>query len=364
MNFRKIKKLFNQPKQFFRDAKKNKREEFSVLGQKNLYCYHFSDWKKSFLKTWFPHNNLIFLPFCLTQKNFNENYSELILENFGDGFLLWGMNAPDFLLQFLKKNNIPYFFVEDGFLRSKELGAKHTPPASLVFDSETLYYNCREASTLEIILQTYDFKNDHELLMRSDKLRELLLITGVSKYNPDSAVSVDELYGIKVKKRILVLGQVQDDASIKYGCYKKYNSNYLLELAIAENPGAQIIYKPHPDVLNGLRKGAVGKYKEVLVLNEEVPLSESFKTIDHVYTITSLSGFEALLRGIKVTTLGCPFYSGWGLTDDRQINKRRTRKLGLSELLAGAYILYPRYHHPYTKEDTTPEKIISFLASC
>ena len=32
--------------------------------------------------------------------------------------------------------------------------------------------------------------------------------------------------------------------------------------------------------------------------------------------MTSLMGFEALLRGIPVTTLGTPFYAGWGLTTD------------------------------------------------
>ena len=33
-------------------------------------------------------------------------------------------------------------------------------------------------------------------------------------------------------------------------------------------------------------------------------------------TMTSLAGFEALLRGKPVTTHGQPFYAGWGLTED------------------------------------------------
>jgi capsule polysaccharide export protein KpsC/LpsZ len=79
-----------------------------------------------------------------------------------------------------------------------------------------------------------------------------------------------------------------------------------------------------------------------------LPLAQSFETIDHVYTLTSLSGLEALLRGIKVTTLGRPFYAGFGLTDDRLARFREQRKLTLEELVAGAYLIYPKYFDPTT----------------
>ena len=36
--------------------------------------------------------------------------------------------------------------------------------------------------------------------------------------------------------------------------------------------------------------------------------------VDEVHTLTSLTGFEALLRGIEVHAYGGPFYAGWGLT--------------------------------------------------
>lgn len=97
------------------------------------------------------------------------------------------------------------------------------------------------------------------------------------------------------------------------------------------------------------------------ILEENISLSESFRTIDHVYTITSLSGFEALLRGLKVTTLGCPFYSGWGLTDDRQPTNRRKRKLTIEQLFAGAYVLYPKYFDPVAKEYIDIEQAIELL---
>ena len=63
--------------------------------------------------------------------------------------------------------------------------------------------------------------------------------------------------------------------------------------------------------------------------------------------LTSLGGFEALLRGISVTTYGLPFYAGWGLTDDKLNNhkwaKRRTRKLTIEELTFITLVEYPLY---------------------
>jgi capsular polysaccharide export protein len=62
--------------------------------------------------------------------------------------------------------------------------------------------------------------------------------------------------------------------------------------------------------------------------------------------MTSLVGFEALIRGKKVITYGMPFYAGWGLTIDRQKCERRTRRCTLDELVATSFILYPLYLHP------------------
>ena len=91
-------------------------------------------------------------------------------------------------------------------------------------------------------------------------------------------------------------------------------------------------------------------------------MSQAFETIDHVYTITSLAGFEALLRGLKVTTYGCPFYAGWGLTDDRQPNERRGRHLSIEALFAGAYLLYPRYFDPQSGKSLSFEETVDGIS--
>ena len=67
--------------------------------------------------------------------------------------------------------------------------------------------------------------------------------------------------------------------------------------------------------------------------------------------MTSLTGFEALLRGIPVTTIGAPFYAGWGLT--RDLGSVPARRLAgprpsLEALVHATLISYPRYRDPVT----------------
>jgi capsular polysaccharide export protein len=83
--------------------------------------------------------------------------------------------------------------------------------------------------------------------------------------------------------------------------------------------------------------------------------------IDELHTLTSLSGFEALLRLVPVTVYGRPFYAGWGLTRDVAMPPRG-RTLALDELAAGALILYPRYLDPVTRQPCGPETIVARLA--
>src|SRR5205814_8724387 len=79
--------------------------------------------------------------------------------------------------------------------------------------------------------------------------------------------------------------------------------------------------------------------------------------VDELHTMTSLAGFEALLRGRRVVVYGRPFYAGWGLTVDR-LPQDRGRRLSLDELVAGVLILYPRYLDPLTRLPCGPEIII------
>jgi capsular polysaccharide export protein len=95
-----------------------------------------------------------------------------------------------------------------------------------------------------------------------------------------------------------------------------------------------------------------------------VPIGGLYRQVQEVHTIGSLSGFEALLRGLRVVTWGRPFYAGWGLTEDRDppadppppcagAVRRRWRPgwgvpLELDGLVAAALVLYPRSIDPVT----------------
>ncbi|AJD42387.1 capsule polysaccharide biosynthesis/export KpsC-like protein [Rhizobium gallicum bv. gallicum R602sp] len=313
---------------------------------------------------WFPDKEIIFAPTGLWPIEFDINWKWRILSDRRAEVMAWQYKGLPQLKNFCASNNIPFHYVEDGFIRSVSLGALQIPPMSLAFDRQDMYFNANGPTDLEAILSTFDFDGNADLMRRAQALIEQLLSAGLSKYNSSADAQIEEIYGPKTRKRILVIGQVERDASIAYGSREKHSNNDLVRLAYRENPGAQIIYKPHPEVLQGTAE-AMSDPNSVrgicTVLEQDISLASSFRTIDHVYTITSLAGFEALLRGLKVTTLGCPFYSGWGLTDDRQPTDRRKRKLTVEQLFAGAYVLYPKYFDPVAKEYIDIERAIELL---
>ena len=325
------------------------------------FAFHITHWKRPLLTLWFPERRFIFVPINPSEKSLLRKWLPEINGTQNAEVLVWGMNLPVLIEHISTK---PIRYIEDGFVRSIGLGSMHTPPLSLNIDTQTPYFNAQKASDLESILATYDFNGDSQLIARAKALMGTLLDSGLSKYNHSQVVDIAAIYGPKTKRRILVIGQVEDDASIKFGCASTLNNNDLVRIARQEHPDAQIIYKPHPDVLHK-RRAALSNPDDVCsictVLKLDIPLSQAFHEIDHVYTITSQSGFEALMRGIKVTTLGCPFYSGWGLTDDRQKNFRRVRKLTLEQIFAAAYILYPKYFSYLEKRIITPEDAIKLL---
>jgi capsular polysaccharide export protein len=91
----------------------------------------------------------------------------------------------------------------------------------------------------------------------------------------------------------------------------------------------------------------------------DVPMGRLLEAVDEVHVLTSLAGFDALIRGKPVTTHGCPFYAGWGLTRDFcEPIARRGRLLKLDELVAAALILYPVYVSRVSKAYTTPERAL------
>ena len=74
-----------------------------------------------------------------------------------------------------------------------------------------------------------------------------------------------------------------------------------------------------------------------------------------------------MIRGLSVTTYGFPFYSGWGLTEDKLNNhiwaKRRTRQLTIDELTFICLVKYPFYSSVKFNCPTEIEKIFDEIIS-
>jgi len=254
--------------------------------------------------------------------------------------------------------------IEDGFLRSVGLGSNRVGGASLVLDAEGIYFDPRTPSRLERLLQYRSF--DAGLLARAAALRQLLVREGLTKYNLGSgeafAIGGD---GADGRRRLLVAGQVEGDASVRCGAPGVCSNLQLLQQVRAAHPEAWIVYKPHPDTEAATRRGriALGQARQYAdQVAQAVPAAALFGQVDEVHTMTSLLGFEALLRGLPVTTWGQPFYAGWGLTRDLLPPPRRTRRLSLDALIAGALILYPLYLDPLSGQPCEAEDLARQLA--
>jgi len=271
---------------------------------------------------------------------------------------VWTSRAPTDLASRAATAGVPLARIEDGFIRSSGLGAQCHPPASIVLDRRGAHFDPGQASDLEILLAHGDF--DTALLERAQRLADQIVALGVTKYNlPGTSVSVP-----KGRRTVLVAGQVEDDLSVRLGGAGVAGNLDLLRRARTLEPDAVILYRPHPDVEAGHRQGfapdeAVLRHADQVVRRQALP--SLLAAVDAVHVLTSLTGFEALLRGREVVTHGQPFYAGWGLTRDLVPLPRRDRRLSLLELVAGALILYPRYIDPGSGAPCTPEALVACL---
>jgi capsular polysaccharide export protein len=282
-----------------------------------------------------------------------------IAQSSGTGIAVWASRAPADLTRRAAEAGIPLTWVEDGFVRSAGLGADFIPPASISLDRRTPYYDPAQPSDLERILETIEL--DAAATARTRRLIDALVARKITKY----AGSDSEHHGFPAGHTILVPGQVEDDRSVLLGSAGVRGNLDLLQRVRAGNPDAHIVYKPHPDVEAGHRKGAVAdqtilRYADRIVRRGS--MAELIMATDELHSLTSLAGFEALLRGRRVTVYGQPFYAGWGLTTDMAPPPRRGRRLTLEQLVAGTLIHYPRYVDPVTEIPCGPEILIARFA--
>lgn len=278
----------------------------------------------------------------------------------GARLVVWSSQESYALRAACANRGVPLWRMEDGFIRSRGLGAALTPAESVVVDKLGIYYDPVQPSTLEhLIAESVSLPKG--ALARAAFLVERTTKASISKYN--LALAAPQISVPPDKMVILVPGQVEDDASIKQGA-GMINTNFaLLEAARKAHPKAYIIYKPHPDVEAGLRSGAADGAEIIAdFVAHDAPILPLVERADMVWTMTSLTGFEALLRGKEVTCLGMPFYAGWGLTTDiGPPLPRRTARPSLLGLAHAALIDYPLYLDPKTGHPCPPEKLVERL---
>ncbi|MFX1671541.1 capsular biosynthesis protein [Paraburkholderia sp. A2WS-5] len=272
----------------------------------------------------------------------------------GEYAAFWGARSADGL-----PDGAPAVRIEDGFLHSTGLGSDHIAPCSQIIDRRGLYFDPSRPSDLTVILNETAF-TDVELA-RARQLRGEITRLGLTKYNLGRRKPV---WRPPAGKRVvLVPGQVADDASIRLGTRGITTAEQLLREVRAQRPDGFVVYKPHPDVLSGNRQGLIQAATLADVVEQDSDLISLIEVADEVHTLSSLSGFEALIRGKAVYTYGLPFYAGWGLTTDALAQPWRKRALSLDMLTAGALLHYPVYWNWSLRLFTTPEVIVQQLAA-
>lgn len=332
--------------------------------------FGFNPWKRQIISTYLNEYKTAFVlgnsSFSRVEKQFLSELTpgqEVVFVGWGNK-MPWRALFYIFTSHLLRRRNINKFTLEDGFLRSLGVGLVHSRPASICIDKAGIYFSANKPSELEGLLSDYDFSSAPEVIERAQKAINLMRLARLTKYYNLKPYPASQNFKKTNRYSILVVGQVEDDASIISGKSKITKNDKLVMQARADFPEADIYFRPHPDYWAGSRKGGRNSdhlKKICAIVPPKTSLYDLFEVVDHVYTITSLAGFEALVYGLKVTTFGAPFYSNWGLTDDRVKIGRRQRKLSLEEIFACAYLIYPKYIHMESDELSSFEDTASYF---
>jgi capsular polysaccharide export protein len=274
-----------------------------------------------------------------------------------DRIVVWGDGAshlPSWI------GGKPLLHAEDGFIRSVGLGSDHAEPSSLCFDAQAPYFDALHESGLERLLNSATF--DRALLDRAARLRNRILTLEITKYNLQTGSRPDYRTLAGGRQIIVVAGQVPGDASLRFGLPLHGSNLSLLAAVRVARSDCFIVYKEHPDLLAGNRKGRTAEVelrRHADLVVGAAAVDPLLLAADEVHVATSQLGFEAVLRRCRVFCHGVPFYGGWGLTDDLVAPPRPRRKLGLNDLAAGVLILYPHYLSRRTGSPCEAEDVIA-----
>ncbi len=264
------------------------------------------------------------------------------------GIVSWGGRAPAKAAGGIARfRRLPHWHLEDGFLRSMDLGKSGAVPLSIVIDDLGLPVDANRASRLERLIA-----GAGEVGELGSAIREQIVLNKLSKYNhlPHRPPRVERT----TKRRILLVDQVVGDVSVGRALGSKASFEKMLTNALASD--AQCLIRTHPDVMAGLRKGYLtdgASPGNAVLLDDAVSVASILDIVDEVWTVSSQFGFDALLRGIPVRCYAAPFYAGWGVTEDyfgvytkAALAGRRTKRRTVDQIATAAFSLYPTYRDP------------------
>ncbi|TFW13544.1 hypothetical protein EGY25_06320 [Brevundimonas intermedia] len=284
-----------------------------------------------------------------------------------DVFLQWGAgDTPEKIAQraFARLLGKPTVVIEDGLIRSIDIGLSLSPGLSLLVDDRTAYYDATRPSQLETQLQAGPELSSEERNHARATI-DKIVSARISKYNhaPDGTIELG-------RPAVLVVDQRMDDSSIALGIATADDFERMVLAALAEWPDHDVIVKQHPDTSLGGRPGyltpsrltnAAINSDRIRMVDQAINPHDLFDLVDDVYVVTSGMGFEALMAGKRVHCFGLPFYAGWGLTDDRKLTRRRSRSRTLEEVFHFTYVRATRYFDPETEELVSPEDFVDFM---
>lgn len=286
-------------------------------------------------------------------------------------FLKWGIkdsNNKRRQRELAARLGKPVLIVEDGFIRSLDIGLSGTPGLGIILDDRTAYYDATQASRLEQQLETGpDLTEAQE--RRSAQAIAQLVEARVSKYNhaPDGPITI----GDPARRKVLLVDQRFGDQSVESGLADETSFDQMILDAIERHPQHDIIVKQHPDAIIGGKSSyfSMERLARFTDLHDHIhPIAFDinpyalFDLVDDVYVATSGMGFEALMAGKRVHCYGVPFYSGWGLTRDNTTVYRRTRKRNIEDLFHYAYIVNSRYYNPDLGSVVEIENLIDYIS--
>ena len=333
----------------------------NVAHRGTIVCAGIRRWKK-------PHFRA-FLSGTATTLQFIWNFDEALAtaKSLNARLAVWAAKCTDEDVAKARKAGVPLLRVEDGFIRSIGLGSDYETPYSLVTDSEGIYYDPAGPSDLEAILNRLagnpaDYAWE---LARAQRLRHFIVSRGITKYN--LPVKPVRLAAPAEKRVVLVIGQTDGDASVVRGRGVVQTNTELLQVVRQKCAEAYVVYLEHPDVADGNRPGRVDPAVLKACADEVftgIPAAALLGSAHEVHVLTSLTGFEALLRGVPVVTYGRPFYAGWGLTEDVLAFPRRASSLSLDGLVAGTLILYSTYWDWFSGQFCRSEDVCERILAC